>query len=223
MHARRTSIVYATLCLLSATLTRCDQPASGKNHVTVAPAPLPDNQSANDVSLGLDKSPMDMSYCPSEYPIMKMSKKDNEPLVGRIIYSRPKKDGRIIFGNVVQYGQAWRLGANEATEIEFFRNVTIQKKTIKAGRYILYCIPYNDKWTLVLNSDLFTWGLKIDSTKDLYRFDAPVARTNYPFEVLTIDFEQVEKGANLVMEWDSVRVKLPIEYGTGKLQGQSSK
>ncbi len=57
------------------------------------------------------------------------------------------------------------LGANEATEIEFFRDVVIDQQKVEKGRYVLYFIPYEDKWTLVLNNDLFTWGLKIDSTK----------------------------------------------------------
>ena len=42
-----------------------------------------------------------------------------EPLAARVVYSRPKKEGRTIFGGLVEYGQVWRLGANEATEIEF--------------------------------------------------------------------------------------------------------
>lgn len=221
MHARPTSIVYAILFILSLSVAACDQPSSGSNKITVTPAPVVDSQSAGDPALALDKSPMDMSYLPAEYPKIKMSGRITEPLVARIIYSRPQKDGRIIFGNVVQYGQSWRLGANEATEIEFFRGVTIRNRNIRPGRYILYCIPYPDKWTVIINSDLFTWGLKIDSTKDLYHFDVPVAKTNYPFEVFTMFFEQADKGANLVMEWDSVRVKLPIEYS--RLQQEPSR
>jgi hypothetical protein len=40
--------------------------------------------------------------------------------VARLIYSRPTKNGRVIFGDLLEYGKVWRLGANEATEIEFF-------------------------------------------------------------------------------------------------------
>lgn len=90
----------------------------------------------------MDKSPMDILYYPVDFPILKMSgKTDGNPVV-RIIYSRPSKDGRRIFGNVVKYGTYWRLGANEGTEIEFFRDVVISGKTVSKGRYILYAIPY---------------------------------------------------------------------------------
>ena len=188
----------------------CNDEAGG-NKVTVNPTPLPPhNESA--VQKGLDKSPMDMCYFPPDYPVLKIQNKVSGPPVARVIYSRPQKNGRVIFGNVVKYGSAWRLGANEATEIEFFQNVTINKQKINKGRYILYCIPQEETWTLVLNNDLYTWGLKIDSTLDAYKFDIPIARTNFPFELLTMEFEQADKGMQLVMEWDSVRAILPIEY-----------
>ena len=35
----------------------------------------------------------------------------------KITYCQPQKRGREIFGGLVPYGQVWRTGANEATEI----------------------------------------------------------------------------------------------------------
>src|SRR6266516_2343741 len=74
---------------------------------------------------GLDKSPMDMSYYPPGYPLLKIQDKLTETLVLRLIYSRPQVNGRKIFGELQEYGVVWRLGANEATEIEFFKDVKI--------------------------------------------------------------------------------------------------
>ena len=133
--------------------------------------PTASNKDAT-ITVNIDKSPLDMSYYPDDFPQLKMSGSAREPLVARVIYSRPKKEGRVIFGDVLKYGSRWRLGANEATEIEFFKDVTIQNKVINKDRYVIYCIPFADKWTIVFNTDLFTWGLKIDSTKDVHRFDA---------------------------------------------------
>jgi hypothetical protein len=163
-------------------------------------------------TVNLDKSPLDLSYYPVEYPKLKMTGNANEDVVARVIYSRPKKEGRVIFGNVLKFGSIWRLGANEATEIEFFKDVTIQKRLIRKNRYVIYCIPYEDKWTIILNSDLFIWGLKIDATKDVYKFDIPVSKTSYPLEYFTMTFEKSNPGINLVMAWDSVRTMLPITY-----------
>ena len=73
-----------------------------------------------------DKSPMDMIYFPSDYPLLKMTGKTSTPPLLRIIYSRPQKSNRKIFNDLVKYGSPWRLGANESTEIEFFSAATIQ-------------------------------------------------------------------------------------------------
>ena len=164
------------------------------------------------ITVNIDKSPLDMSYYPDEYPKLKMSGNIKELPIARIIYSRPKKDGRVIFGNVLKYGAIWRLGANEATEIEFFRDVNIQNNLIKKNRYVIYCIPYENKWLIMLNNDLFTWGLKIDSSKDVYKFEIPVTRSQYPMEYFTMSFEKKDSGMNLVMAWDTVKAMLPINY-----------
>lgn len=180
------------------------------NKVTVNPTP---GTSADQPALpvGVDKSPMDMSYYPENYPVLKMQGKAGEKPVARVVYSRPQKHGRTVFGNLVEYGKPWRLGANEATEIEFFRTVTIQQKKVPAGRYVAYCIPHPDKWVVKLNSDLYTWGLKIDSTKDQFAFEIPVSKTNYPYEFFTMQFQSTEPGMELAMMWDSVKAVLPIQ------------
>jgi hypothetical protein len=84
-----------------------------------------------------DRSPMDMVYFPTDYPLLKMTGKTTTLPLMRIIYSRPQKQGRQIFGGLVQYDVPWRLGANESTEIEFFSPATVAGKTVKPGRYIL--------------------------------------------------------------------------------------
>jgi len=86
----------------------------------------------------LDKSPMDMSYWPANYPILKMSGKAKDQPIARIIYGRPQKNGRTIFGGIIKYNEIWRMGANEATEIEIFRNIKVAGKTISKGRYTIF-------------------------------------------------------------------------------------
>lgn len=201
--------------LLLTAATACDQKAPPNNKVTISPSTNPattTSQAELALPLGVDKSPMDMCYYPVDYPKLKMADQANEPLVARVIYSRPQKNGRQIFGSVLKYGEPWRLGANEATEIEFFKDVKITNKSVAKGRYVLYCIPFEDRWKLVLNTDLYVWGLKIDAAKDVQSFEIPVAKTNFPFEVFTMEFEKAEKGMHLIMEWDSIRATLPITY-----------
>ena len=173
-------------------------------------SPQPVKESA--ITINLDKSPLDISYYPADYPKLKMSGNVKEPILARVIYSRPKKDGRVIFGDVLKYGSRWRLGANEASEIEFFKDVTIQNNRIKKNRYIIYCIPYENTWTVILNNDLSSWGLKIDSTKDVYRFEIPAVKNQYPIEHFTMEFEKSLIGMVLIMSWDTVKTRLDIAY-----------
>jgi hypothetical protein len=157
----------------------------------------------------IDVSPMDMAWLPVDYP--KMAVKRPLP-VARIIYSRPHKQGRKIFGSLVKYGERWRLGANEATEIQLFIPVTIQNKTVPKGNYILYCVPEADKWTIVFNSNLYSWGLTLDPAKDLYRFSIPAETKNQSVEYFSMIFQPVSGGADLVMAWDNVEARLPLQY-----------
>lgn len=160
----------------------------------------------------VDASPMDMSYYPVDYPKLKMGNDNISLPVMRVIYSRPQLKGRKLFPDVLKYDEPWRLGANEATEIQFYRDVTIQDKPIKAGRYILYCIPGQDKWNIVLNSNIDSWGLKQDTTKDIHQFEIPMTHHNPALEYLTIVFEKTNTGANLIMGWDEELAKLPISF-----------
>jgi hypothetical protein len=86
---------------------------------------------------------MDMSYYPSGYPVLKIQDKLTEPLVARVIFSRPQKNGRAIFGELLEYGNVWRLGANEATELNFFSLYALVTPKVKKGRYtyVLHTIP----------------------------------------------------------------------------------
>lgn len=159
----------------------------------------------------LDKSPMDMSYYPNNYPVLKIQDKLTEPLVARVIYSRPQKNGRTIFGDLLEYGKVWRLGANEATEIEFFQNVKINGSKVKKGRYTLYCIPYTDKWTIIINKENDTWGsFKYDQKKDLLRVDIPLQKQPEINDAFGMVFEKSAAGFNLVIAWDDLKVSLPI-------------
>lgn len=159
----------------------------------------------------VDKSPMDMSYCPSNYPVLKISDKATASPYVRIIYGRPLKNGRTIFGDLVEYGKVWRLGANEATEVEFYRDVTIDSKKIKKGRYTLYAIPETDKWTLIINKDTDIWGaFKYEPANDVARITVPVKVLNSPVESLAMTFTKSDTGFNLVIGWDTVEVMLPI-------------
>ncbi len=90
-----------------------------------------------------------------------------------INYSSPAVKDRLIWGGLVPYGKIWRSGANEATVFEVDTNIIIGNQRLPAGKYALFTIPGESKWTVVLNSDFNQWGAyKYDVSKDVIRFDA---------------------------------------------------
>lgn len=172
---------------------------------------IPAKMSAQSKMPALDKSSLDISYFPDNYPLLKTQDKIKEPVVARIIYSRPGKNGRIIFGDLIEYGKVWRLGANEATEIEFFQNISINETKLKKGRYTLYAIPATDKWTLILNRQTDVWGaFNYDMQKDVLRVDVPIEKQADIVETFVMYFDKSANGFSLQIFWDDIKVSLPI-------------
>jgi hypothetical protein len=159
----------------------------------------------------LDKSPMDMAYYPANYPVLKIQDKATEPLVARVIYSRPQKNNRAVFGELVEFNKVWRLGANEATEIEFFRDVKIGGKKVAKGKYTMYAVVSPTEWNIIINKETDIWGaFKYDEKKDVVRVNVPVQKTNEMVEPFSMYFDKSASGVNLNMAWENLQVSLPI-------------
>ena len=132
----------------------------------------------------------------------------------RRLDSRDDEGQSLVFGELVEDGKIWRLGANEATEIEFFRDVKIAGKTVKKGRYTMYALESPAKWTVIINKETDVWGaFKYDAAKDVVRVDCPVTKTADITESFSMMFEKAtEKSINLIMDWDDVMVKMQISW-----------
>ncbi len=199
------------ILFLSFILIACRDETKTNHSIPPKETTVADKPSLNPYA-GVDISPMDMSYYPVDYPKLKMAKKITAPPVARVIYSRPHLQGRHIFHEVLKYDEAWRLGANEATELDLYADVIIQEKKIKAGRYTLYCIPHKENWTIVINSNIDTWGLEPDPTKDIARFIVPAVKTSSILEYFTVVFEKKETLVDMIIAWDDTEVRLPMKF-----------
>lgn len=166
----------------------------------------------------VDKSPMDMAYYPSraafrafeEKPEDKMA---NEPVI-RLIYSRPMKKGRKVFGELEKYGNVWRVGANETTEIQFFQPVTIGDTRFQEGRYTVYALINEGEWTFHFSTDLDGWGhyaYKPDET-GVGTITVKTEKTKDTVEALSIMFEKAEDGAHMIVAWDDTMARVPIQF-----------
>jgi hypothetical protein len=152
---------------------------------------------------------------PAASPLQMAAKKLDANTYVKLTYSSPRradpKSGqtREVFGKLVPYGQVWRLGANEATELTTTGDITLAGKPLPAGTYSVYAIPQADKWTLIVNKDLGAWGAyKYDQAKDVLRVDVPAKKGAEAYEAFTIAFD--EKGTALNMAWDTTQVSVPV-------------
>ncbi|MFD2936526.1 DUF2911 domain-containing protein [Spirosoma flavum] len=167
---------------------------------------------------GLDKSPMDMAYYPDDFAHDRKfaPAKVGDKVFARITYSRPAKKERDVFGKLIPYGKVWRVGANEATEIKFFTDATIQGKKIKAGVYSFYAIPNETEWTLIFNTDLDQWGAySYKPELDVLRVTAPVKKTEALVENLSIQFKNMKdnvKDSVLLIAWENTLVEVPVSF-----------
>jgi hypothetical protein len=134
-----------------------------------------------------------------------------------ITYSRPSVRGRLIFGTKEQkalqpYGEYWRLGANEATEITFDKDVIFNDKPVKAGTYRMFAIPGAETFEIGLNSELGKWGYsEPDYEKDVLRTQVPVEKVGNSVEQFTTTLKPSGDGIDVVFEWSDSRFIVPIK------------
>lgn len=148
-----------------------------------------------------DKSPMDVAMFRAQ---------DETPLI-RVIYSRPLKNGREIFGKLQPYGEVWRTGANESTEITLYKDMMIGEKKVEAGTYTLFTIPGEKEWTVILNKDTNTWGsYGYTQERDIVRVTTPVRKTDKTIESFSMALQPSDNGADLLMGWDDTYVEVPF-------------
>ena len=149
---------------------------------------------------GLDKSPMDMIEFPTQGVIKSL----------RVLYSRPQLKGRDI-SKLVPNGKLWRTGANETTEITFYKSMNFGGKSISAGSYSLYTIPGVKEWTIIINNSSHTWGTySYNESNDLMRITVPVNKSKKLLEALSMVFEKIDNGVNLHIGWHDLRIAIPF-------------
>ncbi|RFN58597.1 DUF2911 domain-containing protein [Marixanthomonas ophiurae] len=150
----------------------------------------------------MDTSPMDLA----------MARPDrNTPPIARVIYSRPQKNGREIFGELVPYGKVWRTGANEATELTIYEPLKVNETVLQPGTYTLYTIPEEDMWTVIINKNANVWGTVYKKENDIVRLETPARNAAAPAESLSMVFRPENNGATLMIGWDKTYVEVPFE------------
>lgn len=150
----------------------------------------------------LDKDPHDIAY---------YRESNVTPPLVKVVYGRPSvENNKEAFGNKIPFGELWRTGANEATEIKLYQDTVFNDVVVKAGTYVLLTIPGENEWEVILNSNLDVWGaFQYDSKADVARIKVPVSKAE-PLELFSITFKKGDEQLNMVLAWGTTRVKVPM-------------
>ncbi len=149
---------------------------------------------------------------PRTSPVALAQYKSGEKYI-RVVYGQPLKRGREIFGVLEPFGQVWRTGANEATEITFTSDVRINGKPLRAGTYTLFSIPNASKWTIIFNSELGQWGaFSYNAAKNVLTTEVAASSVKEIYEAFTIKFEETRNGVDMQLIWDKTKVAVPIAF-----------
>ena len=149
---------------------------------------------------GLDKSPMDIASFPSNYRV-------SEKVI-KIIYSRPQLKGRSL-EKLAPLGKKWRTGANEATEVTFYKDVIFGGAAVKAGTYTMYAVPGKATWIVALSSQLNVWGVYFHKDEnDVAKVTIPVKQTEENLDVFSI---AIDEDMTINMGWGTTLISIPVQ------------
>ncbi len=129
-----------------------------------------------------------------------------------IHYSSPAVKGRKVWGELVPYDKVWRAGANEATLFETDKTITVEGKTLPAGKYSLFAQPGEKKWQFIFNSQTGQWGIKMsgeanrDPVNDVLIIAVAPQKSSTMNEHLRYDVT----GKGFVLKWEHLEVPVAI-------------
>ena len=129
----------------------------------------------------------------------------------KVCYSRPSARGRVIFGQLVEYGQPWRTGANEPTMLFLPDTMEIAGVRLRPGRIILRTIPEREEWTLTFHTTTEKDPQRMaQALEEVGRATVPARTITTPVEQFTIRPDSAGGASALVLEWERTQVAVPI-------------
>jgi len=147
-----------------------------------------------------------LTGCSQKSPLKESESQINNVNI-KVVYSSPFAKGRKIMGGLVPYDQVWRTGANEATSIEFDKDVKLGGNDLAAGKYSLFTVPGEKEWEIIINKQTGMSGTEYDQASDVFRFKVPSKKIEDFVESFTITVE----GEGVALEWENTAVKFKVE------------
>ena len=126
-------------------------------------------------------------------------------------YSSPRMRGRKIFGDLVPFGEVWRVGADDATTFVLGADVTVNGKNIPAGKYTMFALPPPNKWTLIVSKQAGEWGIPYPGERfDFARMDMKISKLSARLENFTISFDASGTSCTMKFDWELTRASIEI-------------
>lgn len=125
-----------------------------------------------------------------------------------ITYGRPNLQGRDMLGKAT-VGTVWRVGSNQATEIDTAADLKIGGTVLKAGKYSLWAKKTGDNaWVLAFHPKTGVWGAP--PLKEGYVAELPLTVSTAADSAEQVTITLSEKGGN---------GNVKIQWGTAVLSG----
>ncbi|MBT1699284.1 DUF2911 domain-containing protein [Fulvivirgaceae bacterium PWU4] len=130
-----------------------------------------------------------------------------------IKYHAPAVRGRTIWGGLVPYGEVWVTGAHSATSLEFDKDLIVADKAISAGKYALFTIPGQEKWTVIINRN---WDQHLadeyDQKDDIIRLEVtpqqlPGVQERLKYTVVAHE----NTGGSIDIRWEKIKISMPFK------------
>src|SRR5262245_54594288 len=134
-----------------------------------------------------------------------------------LVYGRPytkdpkSGEARKVWGGLVPYGKAWRLGSDEATLLITQKPIMMGETTVPAGAYTLYLVPEENGGKLAISKTLGGWGIPVDEKNDLARVDAKKEALDKPNDELALTVERNSGGGGVIkIMWEGTQFSVPF-------------
>ena len=136
-----------------------------------------------------------------------------------VVYSRPAKRDRVIFGGLVPFNELWRTGANQNTKITFSEDVVIGGKTVEPGSYSIFTKPHADFWEVFIYAEVDKFGVpqEWDLAKIVAQTIVQTTATERVAQSFSISLDDLSNEKFLIsLYWDQTMVSVPVELTTEK-------
>lgn len=128
-----------------------------------------------------------------------------------IDYSTPSLKGRTIGKDVEPMkNQLWRAGANEATTFNFDKDVTINGKSLPAGKYAFFVMDADDGVHIIFNKKWDTWGAfdyEKNKGEDALQVTVPLLTNDTSVEKLAYT---IDKDGKVTLIWGTWKIEFMV-------------